>query len=190
MKGGRRTLVVLAVSGFLIGSVSVALSRELSATGETADYGSLSASIPGPTDPLLLGGTRVTLEQALRMVPFRIPRPQHELASDGTLTEVWVQPDTGEVGLRYSSGIRAYITTWPPRQVQDPMSFYTQQATEAGAGWATTIVGNPALVIPKDAQAPGFPPVSVVDVTIGGVEISLHADVPIEQLVDIAGTIR
>ena len=186
----RRTWVVLALGAFAAGSASVALSQGFLPDANTSAYGDLGPVIPGPADPLLVGGHLATLDEASRILGRAVPRPVHPSASDDSLTEVWVQPETGEVALRYASGIRAYVTSWPARPAQTPAEFYEQQAREAGAGRATTIGGYPALVIPKDAQAPGWPPVAVMDITIGSLEVSLHADLPVEQLIRVAQTVR
>lgn len=147
-----------------------------------------------PNQPLLRDGQLVTLDQAASSLPFPIFRPHDAAASDDTLTQVWVKIDTQdaalgfEAALRYASGLRAYLTVWPPSA--DPGAFYRQQVAESGVGSAETINGHPAYVVAANAQTAGFPPWGVVDLSIGNVEISLQGNFSVEDLVRIAASVQ
>ncbi|MGH3668726.1 MAG: hypothetical protein ACRDU7_10565 [Acidimicrobiia bacterium] len=141
-----------------------------------------------PTQPLLREGYETTLQAATAVTGLSLSRPQSDLASDQTLDEVWVgTAGYPEVALRYESGLRLYITMWPSGA--DPARSYARLVSESGVGWTTSLGGNPVLAIPKDAQAKGFPPVSVVDISLGDVELSIHADVPVEKLLSVAESV-
>jgi hypothetical protein len=139
-----------------------------------------------------MGGAQVTLEEAAASVGFPLIRPQSPLASDEVLSEVWVA--TGEqptVALAYESGVRACLTVWPPGNPLSPADFYAQHVAATGAGWTQEINGTVAWVCPADAQAPGFPPEAVVNLVVGGIEISLHGPtIPVEELVTIAESVQ
>lgn len=142
-----------------------------------------------PTQPLLVPGERVSLSDALEQAPMLLMRPQHELASDSSLTEVWVANEGGfrEVGFRCASGLRAYLSVWPP--ASDPMAFYESLVKDTGAGSVVTISGNPAWVSAANSQADGFPAHSVVDMTVGGIEISLQGDFRAATLLEVAESV-
>lgn len=134
--------------------------------------------------PLLIPGSQTTVDTASSQAGFPIYRPQ---ALGGSTPETWFSPATGEVGLRYGSDLVLLLTRWPAGK--DPTETYSQQAQEWKAGYTTSIGGYPAWVVPADAHAPGEPPVSVVHVSIGGVDITLYGRMPMDDLVSLAGTL-
>lgn len=183
-----RSFVVLAIIGFAVGSF-VAVAPRTERSGSVKDFSALDPRLD-PTNenvPLLRDGRQVDLSTASAATPFPIYRPQTAENADGTIKEVWVYGGAPpEVAIRYVSGLRVYLTTWP--EGQDPASFYQSQVEESGVGSYQTINGYPAYVVAADAQAPGYPATSVVDVTVGDVEISLHADMATDELVETAMT--
>jgi hypothetical protein len=151
-------------------------------------YWPIGVNLNDPSRPLLDGGIRVSVEEAAARSGIAVYRPQASLASDDSLSEVWLgTANVPEIGLRYESGLRAYLSVWPAGK--KPADFYGRFVAESGVGWTTTINGHPALVIPANAQGDGFPPTTVVDISLGSVEVSLHADVSVEELVAIAATV-
>lgn len=185
---GRTSLAVLAILGLAVGSF-VALAPRTEESRSAQDFSALDPRLD-PTDenvPLLRDGRQVDLSTASAVTPFQIYRPQTAVNADGTIREVWVYGGPPpEAAIRYISGLRVYLTTWPAGQ--DPASFYQSQVEESGVGSYQTINGYPAYVVGADAQAPGYPATSVVDVTVGNVEISLHADMTTDELVETAMT--
>lgn len=153
------------------------------------------ASVPGegpdlmaifdPSQPLMIDGMQVTLDQAASFSGYPVYRPA---AMDSVTPEVWFSQDTDEVGLRYGSSLVLLLSRWPAGM--DPSQSYRQQAADWHAGYATTITGYPAWVVPQDAQAAGFPPVNVVHVTIGDVEVTLFGQMPLDALLGVAETLR
>lgn len=141
-----------------------------------------------PSQPLLLGGRLVGLEQAKDITGIPVLRPRHPLASDASLYQVWISTsETPEVALRYSTGVRVYLSVWPPGSV--PATFYQTQVAESGVGEFQMISGNPAWVVAANAQAPSWPPNAVVDVSIGNIEVILQGNVSVEDLVAVAETV-
>jgi hypothetical protein len=186
----RKKRVVTWVIAFLLGSAASGLT--IGALSQEAPQDQTTFGIGfDPTDPsedLLQPGRRVTLAVADSTVPFSLIRPQHASASDASVIEVWLgEAGVNEVGFRYASGLRAYLTVWP--EGKDPASFYKSHASDSGAGRYQEINGYPAWVVSADEQAKGYPPTSVVDLSIGNVEISLHADLPADTLVEVAATV-
>lgn len=183
-----RSLAVVAVAGFVVGLI-VSVTPRTDGSGEVQDFSVLDPRLDPISGnvPLLRDGQQVDLSTASAMMPFPIYRPQMAENGDGTIKEIWVLGGPPpEVAIRYISGLRVYLTTWP--QGQDPPSFYQSQAEESGVGSYQMINGYPAYVVAADAQAPGYPSTSVVDVTAGNVEISLHANMPVDELVETAAT--
>lgn len=140
------------------------------------------------SQPLLRDGERVSLARAQLDLPIEVLRPQHSLASDSSLSQVWVgTKDVTEVGIRYQSGIRVYLTMWPVNK--DPGSFYRELVAESGAGKVVLVGGNPAWVVEQHEQAPGYPPTSVIDITIGNIDVSIYGDYSTDQLLEVAKTV-
>lgn len=150
--------------------------------------------VPDPTsgrDEVLLGGTRVTLQEAAAGVGFSILRPDSPLASDDTLVEVWLASgEGGAVALVYELGVRVYLSTWPVANPMTPEQFYQQQAAVTGAGWTENINGVSAWVAPANAQAPGLPPESIIDFVVDGVEVSVRGgSFSADELMEVARSI-
>ncbi len=143
--------------------------------------------IPGPTDPLLAAGRVVSHDEAEAAVPYPITLPSDKLASESSLTEVWVREDTGEVALRFSTGVRIYLAEWP--KGKDPASSFETQLADSGAGSIQEAAGHPAWVLEKDAQKEGFPPQANLTIVVGGVETNIWGDVSTADLLRIAESI-
>jgi hypothetical protein len=137
-----------------------------------------------PSEPLLRDGQLVTLVKAAQVIPFPLYRPRSGDATDESVSQVWVRLDTREVGIRYESGLRVYLSVWPSGS--DPAAFYRQQVLESGVGSAETINGHPAYTVAAGAQAEGIPASSVVDITIGTIEVSLQGDLSLIDLRSLA----
>jgi hypothetical protein len=184
----RRLFAAAAIAAFVLGAAAALFVADGgSQEGQQSIFG-LGFDPTDPQEDLLQPGHRVPLDVAVATFDWAIIRPQHQLASDKTLAEVWIG-DTGaqEIGLRYESGLRAYLSVWPDSK--DPGGFYRSLVSESGAGAYQEINGHPAWVVAVNEQASGYPPNAVVDLTIGRVEISLQGDFPIETLVGIAATV-
>jgi hypothetical protein len=102
--------------------------------------------------------------------------------------EVWFDSASDEVAIRYGSTLVLTYDLW--ERGQDPATEYAQQAESLGVGSTTTIAGNPAWVIQKDAQSEGHPPVAEVHVAIGAWDITLFGDTSTDQLTQIASTLQ
>lgn len=142
------------------------------------------SAIFDPSQPLLIPGSTTTFAAATAAAGFPVVLPQAEAT---TSSEVWFSPSTDEVGIRYGSSLVVLYSAWPSGM--DPAQTYAKEATD-WAGSTTTINNNQAWIIPPDAQAPGLPPASVVDMAVGGVEIKLFGLMPLNQLVSIASSIQ
>ena len=184
------TAIVLATMvGIAIGGVSYAVRRNAS-DDQARDQ---RATLIAPTDGgFLRGGDKVTLDEAASRVSFDILLPNDPAhgASIDSIGEVWVSglDDQPTVAVIYTSGVRAILTTWP--KGSDPETFYKGLVEQSGAGSVELIEGNPAWVVDADALSPGFPPSSTIDISIGSVEISLTSDLPIDDLREVAASIR
>jgi hypothetical protein len=133
-------------------------------------------------EPLLLSGAKVPLVQAVDQAPFPVYR-----VADRAPDEIWISTDGSQVGLRYFPDLVLLHATWPDEA--DVPAVYEQHAAE-WAGYTSTIRANPAWIVPKDAQAPGAPPANVVHVIIGGVEVTPFGDMPIDEVLQNAESLR
>lgn len=186
--GGSRTHVVWRL-------IAVACLASLAGLG----WRSLSANVdsiglPDPTtsnDGVLLGGRKVSLDEAAAETDIPLLRPQAEEASDDVLKAVWlVTEEQPAVAFEYESGVRVYLTTWPKGNPLSPEQFYKQLVSESGAGWTQDIDGIVAWVSPADSQAAGRPPEAIVDFVVDGVEVSLRGGrLSVDDLVKVAESI-
>jgi len=144
-----------------------------------------------PSQPPLVSGTITSLEEAASRVPYPLYRPN---LGDGTEPEVWITSTNDDSGVTYDAALRygsILVLTygrWPSGV--DPAESYTRSAAEWKAGYVTTIEGNPAWVVPANDQGPGDPPVSVVHVAIGDVEVTLLGQMSVDELVVAAQTLH
>jgi hypothetical protein len=152
---------------------------------EAVAGGGLIPKIPGPSDPLLLDGRVVSQERASAIVGYPVVVPSDPLASESTLTEVWVQGE--DAALRFSTGVRIYLARWPTGK--DVGGSYARQVSEAGVGRVDTVAGHPVLIFPKDAQHVGAPPQSNVSVVVNGVQAEIWGDTSPDELLRIAANL-
>lgn len=191
----RRMVVLL-----LLFAMSVVAGRLILSRGSATEL-SLGAQVPGDvrplsaifdsTSPLMTdGGNQSTLQEAATQAGYEIPVPNTEIAGvDGlpSSPEVWVSEHSKEIGLRYGSLVVIMYSPWPIGT--DPEATYREQAAQFRAGYVSTIGGNPAWVVPKDSQAPGFPEVDVVHISVGSLEATLFGQVPMDNLIALAQTL-
>ncbi len=162
--------------------------------------GAVSGVAPGPnpyppsalfdsSTPLLVGGSQVSLDEAAQLSGHPMYRPN--LSEDSV--QVWVtqfRDDDGvtyDSGLRYGSDLVILYARWP--EVGDATQVYTREFNTWSSGYVTTIEGSPAWVIPPTDNSVD-PTVSVIHLTIGAWEIELQGRMPVDRLVDLAGTVH
>lgn len=127
--------------------------------------GPLEALGPGaftsPRETPFPQAIRVSLASASSQAPFPIARPNHALASDETLADVWIQPaqpanrDSGvQVALWYESGVEIHLTPVSPN---DPDPLYSDFPPELDVTYEE-LAGTRIRVVPvgvQDAAQPG-----------------------------------
>jgi hypothetical protein len=201
--GWRATALAAAVVAIAGVGVTYLVTHGASGAGSASDAAHLSPAGLGAAagdrdllaifntdEPLLADGTLVTLDSAAALVQYPIYRLQDQSMGQ---PEVWLSKigsesgSTYEVALRYDADLVLTFGRWP--EGTDPAEVYQRLAGEWDAGYVTTIGGHAAWVIPPGAREPESPPVSVVHVTIGDVEITLFGRMPVEQLVSLAGSL-
>ena len=137
-------------------------------------------------------GKEVSLAEAQRRAPFPIHRPSSPLASDSSITAVWIQDVMGDDGARdfqaavdYVSGLEILLGP----VTFDPATYYANAARELGnSSRVQNIDGHPALVIPEGNDG-GDGPGSVAFV-IDGTEITVYGHSPIGDLIAVATSVR
>ncbi len=190
-----RRLVIISFLVLLLGlgvtlALRVTLLRSNSVAQGFGAFDPVGAHNPDdPQAPLLLGGRQVSLEQAEANWGGRVPRPNHEAASDSSIQQVWVYTEgPPQVAIRYESGVRVYVSTWPPGK--DPGQWYSDFVSDTGYGSAGQISGHPTLAIPEDAQAEGYPKATIFNLAIGRVEVELQGHMAVADLEAIARSVR
>jgi hypothetical protein len=142
------------------------------------------------TQPLMTdGGYLTTLRAAESAAGYEVPTPDPGVSGSVRLPtpEVWFSPDTREIGLRYGSDLVIVYSSWPGGK--DSAKTYEAQAVQFQAGYTTSLNGNPAWIVPKDAQAPGFPEVNVVHISLGAVEATFFGNITLDELTLLASTL-
>lgn len=190
---GGVTLAGFFVLGSLIGWLYLQATQ---ARVSVPDEGTASV-FPGWVDPmsifdserpLLSPGSIVTLEAAVSAAGRPIYLPSGLPDEAAVEAEVWFSEPTRDVGLRYGAELAIVETEWQPGAI--PSEVYATRAEETKVGQATTIGGHDAFVIRPDEQAPGFPPFSVVLLSIDGTEVAMYGNMPIDELVTIAESVK
>jgi hypothetical protein len=131
-------------------------------------------------------GEQTTLADAAATAGFPLYRP----AGAGPPSEVWIaEVDQGryEVALRFDTDLVALLGVWP--EGKDPVASLESMTSDSGAGYTTTIDGNPARVRPYDPSK-GEEPVNVVTMVVGGVEVILYGKADVDQLIGLASDLR
>jgi hypothetical protein len=100
----------------------------------------------------LAAGTKVSLSKASASVPFSVPRPATDLASDASIAEVWVRTSWDpEVLIQYSSGVRVEVRRNP--FTGTPEDFYKAQVAEGVPGEVVPIHGVNVFVVPQGDES-------------------------------------
>ena len=173
-------------------ATTVALSNDVAkedtTEGSSGYSGLAGVDLGDPDRPVFIKGRRVTLEEAARVFGRPMYRPQHPLASDASIEEVWIgtlgQP---EVGIKYVNDIRVYLTLWPENAPWRPRTNYRSEVAQSTHATYVEIGGHPGLVVPEGAQVPNAD--GIVSFAVERVEVSLYGYHGSEQLVEIAETV-
>lgn len=201
---GRARFVVLAAVLAGLSATYVAISlfgsdgNQPTQRSNPADTSDARAGVlfPSPEAPLLFG-LKSTLEQAEAKAGFHLYRPDHVLAKDALINDVWFEETSTDdepwmqVAITYSSGLRMYLLpAWVDGMDKNPESQYESRADEfPGSAEAKVIGGNPALVVEK--TAPNRP--AAVDLVVEGVRVQIvGGDAPVDGAIitQIAATLR
>jgi hypothetical protein len=144
MRRGAVRSIAIAL-GVLVGTTLVLTVRGHSSTGMRE--GRSIAGILDPNAPLGPNGAAVGLSKALVMSPVPVYRPQANLASDQTISNVWVRTvSTPEVFIRYDSGIEVAVR---PADFTDGFeNFFKSELAYGEPGTLTSVQGIPVFLCP------------------------------------------
>lgn len=145
-----------------------------------------------PSQDLLSGGRVISVAGAARLVPYQMYLP-----SDVALPapEVWVLRYIAEDGTpsydaaaRFDASVVVTYGMWT--NGRDPATEYQKMHAETPTGYLTTISGNPARVVPAGSPQTVDRRISVVNLSIGDVEVTLFGRVPVDDLIQYASTLQ
>jgi len=183
---GRSILLAVAFAAVAIVPVVVA-----SVTDRPSPTDGVPGRDVGPRNPPFGDdGVRTTLADAERKMPFDIYRPKHDLASDQSITDVWILlPDEGDAQtvIWYDSQLQMYFVPVAPN---DPDPLEANDMPEDAVWSFETINGLPALVVEGGIQGPHQP--GRVEFVVGDLRVSLFGwpgSLTTDQLRSIAATI-
>ncbi|HYN36979.1 MAG TPA: hypothetical protein VEV82_08385 [Actinomycetota bacterium] len=138
-----------------------------------------------PSEPLFPSGERVAKEEASSRAGYEVVEPTWFPPSvESCEAEVWFSGAGNEVGLRYGSQLVLNFGEWPPGR--DPAAAYESQASDWETGYTTTLGSHPAWIVPRDDRSPGQPPVNIIHLSRGNVDIRLCGRMPIDDLLNVA----
>jgi hypothetical protein len=144
---------------------------------------------PIGSNPFALGGRRVTLAQASRLLGVEIPTPNTSLANPGNLSSTWFSPvgngsgTRGEVVLDYVA-TQIQISIKPANRIltSDARGEFKKMAKELGMSpGVLTIDGAPTLVVGGGPDAHGF-----AEIVRGGLDIAVMGHRSAAELIAIA----
>jgi hypothetical protein len=134
----------------------------------------------------LAAGNRMSLSKAAASVPFSLPRPDTDIASDASIAEVWVRTSWDpEILIQYSSGVRVEVRRNP--FTGTPEDFYKAQVAEGVPGEVVPIHGVNVFVVPQGDEGNLGSATMVVNGLI--VMIVGDGDFTVEQLQSLAGSV-
>ncbi len=91
------------------------------------------------------GAKPTTIEDAETALGAHIPRPNSKLASDATVSAVWINENSGQVAIDYSSGLELYATQ--DAAPADPAAAQEAIVSTGGPATGATVNGTPAVVM-------------------------------------------
>jgi hypothetical protein len=154
----RRTAMpgIAVAVGLLLGTTLILTARHQTASNATPEARSVLPLI-GSDAPLGPNGQSVGLSRALVMSPVPVYRPQAALASDDTVSGVWVRSvGVPEVFIRYASGIEVSVR---PADFTDRFENFFKRGLADGevSGTLTTIQEVPVFLYlgGREGSVPG-----------------------------------
>jgi hypothetical protein len=145
------------------------------------------SAVLDPAQPLLIDGYLADLDTWAEHARFPVYVPQ-----DGNLPppQLWVLHrglGPQHAGVRYACQLAVTYTQWPSGS--DAASEYVKEARQWKAGYATTIAGHPAWVRAPSAHTLDSR-MSSISVTIGSLEVSMLAIMPMDRLLADAASLH
>lgn len=136
--------------------------------------------------PPVAGGVQESLSNARSNSPVPIYLPETKLASDDSITGVWVSSSMTELWVEYSSGVamRLHPVVFSSGSAA---SFYEQQIKDGTPGTIEKINGIDSFVVPPDSQGD----TGSVEMDLSGTDVVVlgNGTQSADQLVEIAGSI-
>jgi hypothetical protein len=132
------------------------------------------------------GGTPSTLPQAAALMPFAILLPDHSLANDANLVQVWKCSDI-QVAFEYRSGVIVYLSE---NSLKDPAAVWQRMAAEYPEFSVGTVRGTMASLSDPtkgNGTAPGG-----LDLVQGSLRITVSGNgmIPLSDLVAVTESLR
>jgi hypothetical protein len=179
----RRVLVTsVAVSAVTSGAIFGAV--RLTSTPQTHNPSAASITLFG--DAPIPRGAATTLAAAESKATFSLRRPNDELASDDSITHVWLSStDPQQAAIEYRSGVLVLLEE---AQFADPATRYAEVAKEFGSSYVTVIGDAPALVIYGASPDVG----GAIDMVIKGVRVQIRSretPLSLDELLRIAKSV-
>lgn len=158
-----------------------------------------------PSDEPFPNAEEVSLAEAIQKAGFPVYRPSDFLASDESLTAVWLQSQAGEdalgsqVALYYASGVKAYLSISPESDVRAYLDALRAQLSLPSED-LVSINGHLALLIPQvspgataEPRGTSFPPNAEypgsVTIIFDGIQVALIGQFDSATLIRIAETV-
>ncbi len=159
-----------------------------------------------PMEPLdenpFKNGKDMSINDAEATLGHQILRPSSDLASDSNIVHVWVDESSDSASIYYKSGIRVFLSPQNDNGGDPHYGYEAVVEANDGASIIQTVAGVQALVTARDFSGngqcgtPGVDCIpasdnpSNVSMILGGYSILVDADLPVEDVVAVADTIK
>lgn len=149
---------------------------------QVVQRGSVSFSRP------LAAGTEVSMTEAVKTLDVVVLRPSASLASDESISEVWVraQRSPEEAFIIYDSGIT--VDVLPASEVAPTVEYGEARIADGSAGHLGKVRGIDAFIVPPDAKKGTLGSVSFAMLG-ASVEVVGNGSIPIESLIQVAESV-
>lgn len=162
---GVRVLAVLLVA-FAVGLTMSTLTRATGSEDDAQNTSNARFGWPGEEGNPFIDGERNTLAEAEEIVAYDLLRPKDALASDESLTSVWISIASDQVAFEYESGVWVTITqSQLADEVEARIRFERNAKHWQAKGvemYVTTIDGAPTRV--SIGNRPGYAPSTVMQI--------------------------
>jgi hypothetical protein len=115
--------------------------------------GGLAGPVLDPNQPPVAGGEKVTVQDAVALLPVPFFRPNDALASDDSIRDLWFVSDEAEVYARYTSGVTLKVR--PADGELSNEEWASALARDGIEGPIENVAGIDVFIVPQELPSLG-----------------------------------